>query len=71
MKKLLLGSVIGSALILSGCTRGQIHFEGKKLPVEQAEEIIEDRLEDENGIDYEVTIAEETDDDTSTKRRKR
>lgn len=61
MKKI--GSIIlGGVLLaaLSGCDEGaDLYFEGTKLPESQVEEIIEDRLEGENGLDYEVDIYEE------------
>ena len=44
---------------LSGCEEMNLHFEGKNLPESQIEEILEDRLEDENGLDLEVDITEE------------
>lgn len=61
MKKLgsiLLGGILLASL--SGCGEGaDLYFEGTKLPETQVEEIIEDRLEAENGLDYEVDIYEE------------
>ena len=60
MKKLGVFLLGGSILLLSGCGEGpDLYFEGKKLPETQVEEIIEDRLEAENGIDYEVDVQEE------------
>ena len=54
--------LLGGVLIttLSGCGEDpDMYFEGKKQPQSQIEEIIEDRLEDENGLDLEVNISEE------------
>lgn len=69
MKKGLL--LIFIILLLSGCTPGKINYEGKTRTVDEAEEMIEDKLEAENITkDYEVSIVEETEDDTKKKKKK-
>jgi hypothetical protein len=66
MKKVFgfVGLIMFSAMIATGCVPQDkiIQFEGKQLPTSQVEEILEDRLEEDNGIDYEVSIIEETED---------
>jgi len=63
MKKKLLG-VVGIGVLtmsmLAGCGKPEpILFEGKELMPDRVEEILEDRLEDENGLDFEVDLYEE------------
>jgi hypothetical protein len=61
MKKKLfvIGAGILSIGILAGCEPMNLHFEGKQMNELRVEEILEDRLEDENGLDLEVDIFEE------------
>lgn len=55
------GLIVVVGGVLAGCsTQDPIYFEGKQMPVENVEEILGDRIEDENGIDYILTIREDT-----------
>ena len=63
MKKplILIGTGMTSALFLAGCAPEPIVYEEKTYPVEDAAEIMEDKLEIENpGRDFEVIIQDET-----------
>ena len=63
-KKILISA--GAAILLAGCS-GSIKYEGKTRTYDQAEEMIEDKIEKENpGQDYEVSITTE-----SKKKKKR
>ena len=69
MKNLLFSMLITLAIIsLSGCIDDGIVYNGKKRPVDEVEEIIEDKLEAQNpSLDLEVDIIEET---KSTKKKR-
>jgi hypothetical protein len=65
MKKVVavIGLGVLSVGLLSGCGKPDpIIFEGKTMSVEQVGEILEDRLEAENGIELEVDVYHESDD---------
>lgn len=60
MKKLL---ILGFCVFLAGCGLKEIQYEGKTMPVEDVEEIVENKLELENPhLDINVDISEELDD---------
>lgn len=72
MRKSLLLLVLMLVLLLAACAPGNINYQGKVRPVDEAEEMIEDQLEAENvAKDYEVSIVEETEDDTKKKKKKK
>lgn len=66
MKRVLLMSSVGLLTVglLAGCGQRPepILFEGKKLTTEQVSEILENRIEEENGIEFEVELYEEVED---------
>lgn len=60
--KRMMGGVLVVALMLGGCVSpaSEIDFEGKTYEEDSLEELIEDRLEEQNpGMDLEVDIFEE------------
>ncbi|MGM0846868.1 MAG: hypothetical protein ACQEUT_18070 [Bacillota bacterium] len=66
MMKKKLGLIAGGMLaigLMTGCVAPleNIYFEGKQYDELRLEELIEDRLEQENGLDLEVNIYEEAD----------
>lgn len=61
-KKMVFASTLG-LLLLTGCQEATIQYQGERIPVSEAEEIIADQLEVENpDMDLEVSIFEESDD---------
>lgn len=46
--------------LATGCEQQPILFEGEEMSVKKAESIIENRIEIENELDYDVTILEES-----------
>lgn len=63
MKKIILGVGAGvlALTMLTGCEPQKLKFEGKEMEFKRAESIIENRLEIENGKDYDVTITGDND----------
>lgn len=55
MRKLALVSI--ATLLLSGCSSTQIKYEGKKRTFDEVEDIIEQRLQDENLRKFDVDIS--------------
>ncbi|PEM08535.1 hypothetical protein [Bacillus wiedmannii] len=56
---------LGVMAFATGCQqpRANVMIDGTEYKAEKAEEILEDRLEEENGVDYEVMIVEEHEED--------
>lgn len=60
---IILALLVMPSLLLTGCSEGTIIYQGKEMPVIEAEERIADALEVENpDLDLEVNIYRETDD---------
>lgn len=69
---MLAGLTVMSVSMLAGCTTEQtILFEGKEMTIKRAESIIENRIEIENEIDYDVTITNEEGSSSSKKKGKK
>lgn len=63
MKKTLLAGILGAAIVLAGCvplSGMELEYDGKEYEEDRLEEMIEDKLEEQNpGYDLEVDIIEE------------
>lgn len=73
-KKLLVAGLTAMSIgLMAGCTPTEqtILFEGKEMTIKRAESIIENRIEIENEIDYDVTIVTDEDNTTSKKKGKK
>lgn len=63
MKKVLAMFMLITVLLLAGCGQlGYYYWEDKQYREDHLEELIEDKIEEESGVDVEVNIYEETED---------